>query len=434
MSDGHEVVGKHGRTDQYLKALTALRQTALHAAPAKEHRDATLNTCSETLAFLELGTLFEGFPLSAPFSTPLGNTEKLYILASWAMLSTEKPSVRAVPSWSKAKGLLMTLERRRDLEVIGGITLKDIVLSNQTSGTFSEKDLVAKLDWFLHFPPLDQIGVRFKNRVELLIGWNLLSLEHTAAALIDDAVAEMAVVLDAPSKLADDDVIQQVNRAFIFGFFEHPSGIVHDPLGNGDELAILVWLPGRALSGCQALNFLHPTARRASVVAKAIDAVGNKLGKPSHEACDHSHHIPEQSTIGGMMNIGFHNRRIDAQLLAVLQTQIDGRFKDHLIEGFKSLWPKFIKGPIESIVLGNAPAVKTREAAQGVTVGDALSEFAVIPVLDPHQNKRPKHLCRGDGRATGVGLFKTPLKILTDALDDLRLMVEELGNPLENGV
>jgi hypothetical protein len=87
-----------------------------------------------------------------------------------------------------------------------------------------------------------------------------------------------------------------------------------------------------------------------------------------------------------MMNIGFHNRRIDAQLLAVLQTQINGRFKDPLIEGFKSSRPKFIKGPIKSIVFGNALALKTREPAQGVSVGDALSEFPVIPVLDSHKN------------------------------------------------
>jgi hypothetical protein len=245
------------------------------------------------LPFLKLRTLFEGFPLSGPFSTSLGNTDELYLLASLAVLIAEKPSVRAVQSWSKTKGLLMTLERRRDLEVIGGITLKDIVLSDQTSGTFSEKDLVAKLDRFLHFPPLDQIGVSFKNRVDLLIGWNLLFLKHAAAALIDDALAELAVVLDAPSKLADDDVVHQVNSTFIFGLFEHPSGIVHNLLGNGDELAIFVLLQGMALSRCHPLNFVHPTARRASVVAKAIDSVGKKLCKPTHEACDHSHHIPE---------------------------------------------------------------------------------------------------------------------------------------------
>jgi hypothetical protein len=63
------------------------------------------------------------------------------------------------------------------VDVIGGIALKHSVLCDQTAGTFSEKDLVAKLDRFLYFPPLDQIGVGFKDRVDLLLGCNLLSLK-----------------------------------------------------------------------------------------------------------------------------------------------------------------------------------------------------------------------------------------------------------------
>ena len=74
--------------------------------------------------------------------------------------------------------------------MIGGITLKYIVLGDQTSGTFSQKDLVAKFDRFLYFPPLDQIGMSFKDRVDLVVVWNLLSLKYATAALIDDAVAD----------------------------------------------------------------------------------------------------------------------------------------------------------------------------------------------------------------------------------------------------
>src|SRR6266498_5054317 len=110
-------------------------------------------------------------------------------------------------------------------DVIGGIALKHAVLCDQTAGTFSEKDLVAKLDRFLYFPPLDQIGVGFKDRIDLLLGWNLLSLKHAAAALIDDAGAELAIVIDLPTKLPDDQVVHQVKAALIFCLFEYPSGI-----------------------------------------------------------------------------------------------------------------------------------------------------------------------------------------------------------------
>ena len=146
---GHEVIGKHGCADQHLKALTALGQTSLHAAAAKEHRDATFNACSETLSFLELRAFFERFAVNGPFSTPLRNVDQLYTLVWFAVLIAEKASIRTVPIGNKPESLLMTLKRRLDVDVIGGITLKYIVLGDQTSGTFSQKDLVAKFDWFL---------------------------------------------------------------------------------------------------------------------------------------------------------------------------------------------------------------------------------------------------------------------------------------------
>ncbi len=320
------------------------------------------------------------------------------------------------------------------MDVIGGIALKHAVLCDQTAGTFSEKDLVAKLDRFLYFPPLDQIGVGFKDRVDLLLGWNLLSLKHAAAALIDDAGAELAIVIDLPSKLANDNVVHRVNSALIFGLFEYPSGIVDDLLGDPDELAIFTLLLGVALPRCHSLDLLHPTPCRACTVSKALDALGNKPSETPDEPGEDPHHIPEQSIIGWMMDIGFGHRRIDAQSLTVLQSQIDGSFKDQVIEGLQSLRPKFVKGPMESVVLRYTLAVKARESAQCVPVGDALAEFPIVPVLDPHKDQRPKHLGWGHGRAARRGLFQTALKILADPLEDLWLMIEEAGHPLENRV
>ena len=185
----------------------------------------------------------------------------------------------------------MTFERRRNVDMIGGIALKHAVLGDQTAGTFSEKDLVAKFDRFLYFPPLDQISVGFKDRVDLLGAWNLLSLEHAAAALIDDAGTELAVVIDLASKLADDQVVHQVNGALIFGLFEYPSGIVDDLLGDANKLAIFVLLLVVALPRGQALDLLHPTACRALAIGKASDPIGNQLCETTHEPRDDSHHV-----------------------------------------------------------------------------------------------------------------------------------------------
>jgi hypothetical protein len=249
VSDDHEVVGKHSRADQHLEALRPFGQTALHAAAAKEHGDAALNTCPEALSFLELRALFKGFALGGPFSTSLRNAEELHsaILAGFDVLIAEKASVRTVPVGSPTESLLMTLQRRFDVDVIGGITFKHAVLGDQTAATFSEKDLVAKLHRFLYFPSLDQIGVGFEDRVDFLLGWNLLSPEHAPAALIDDARAELTVVIDFPSQLADHQLAQQVNGALIFGLFEYPLGMVEDLLGDGDEVAIFFLLLAVAL-------------------------------------------------------------------------------------------------------------------------------------------------------------------------------------------
>ena len=436
VSDVHEVVGKHSGADPHLKALRSLGQTALHAAAAKEHGDAALNACPEALSFLELRALFKRFALGGPFATALRNAEELHsaILACFDVLSAEKASVRTVPIGSQTESLLMTLQRRCDVDVIGGITFKHAVLGDQTATTFSEKDLVAKLHRFLYFPPLDQIGVGFKDRIDLLISWNLLSLEHATAALIDDADTELAVMIDFPSKRADHQIVHQVNGALILGLFEHPSGMVDDLLGGPDELAIFTLLLGVALPRCHALDFLHPTPRTACAVSKVIDPIGKKFSETTDEPRQDSHYIPEQSIVGGMMDIGFGNRRIDAQSLAVLQSQIDGSFKDQVIDGLYGFGVKFIEGPIESVVLGYTPAIKTTESAQRVSIGNPLAQFPIVTVLNPHENQGAHHLRRGHARAPHVGFFQTPLQILAHRLDDLWPMIEELADPLENWV
>ena len=436
MSDVHEVIGKHSCADQHLKALRSLGQTALHTAAAKEHGYAALNACPEALSFLELWALFERFALGAPFPTALRNADKLHsaILACFDVLNAKKAAVTTVPMGSQTESLLMTLQRRFDVDVIGGITFKHAVLGDQTAGTFSEKDLVAKLDRLLYFPVLDQISVGFKDGVDFLLGWNLLSLEHAPAALIDDADTELTVMIDFPSKLADHQIVHQVNGALILGLFEHPSGIVDDLLGDPDELAIFTLLLGVALPRCHALDLLHATACTACAVSKVIDPIGKKFSETIDEPRQDAHYIPEQSIVGWMMDIGFGDRRIDAQSLAVLQSQIDGSFKDQVIDGLYGFGVKFIKGPIESVMLGYAPAVKTRESAQRVSVSDSFAEFPIVPVLHSHQDQRTKHLRRGHGRAAGGRLFQTPLKILAHRLDDLWPIIEEVGHPLENRV
>jgi len=52
-----------------------------------------------------------------------------------------------------------------------------------------QKDLVAEFDRLVHLAALDQVCVRFKDRVKLFGCRNLLSTQNAAAGLIDNAIA-----------------------------------------------------------------------------------------------------------------------------------------------------------------------------------------------------------------------------------------------------
>ena len=110
VGDVHEVVGQDGGADQDLKAVTALGQTSLHAAAAKQHGDTAFDAGPEALSLLELRAPFKRLPLRGFFSTPLRNADELDLRARFDVLIAEKASVRTVPSGSPTESFLMTLQ------------------------------------------------------------------------------------------------------------------------------------------------------------------------------------------------------------------------------------------------------------------------------------------------------------------------------------
>jgi hypothetical protein len=53
---------------------------------------------------------------------------------------------------------------------------------------------VTELDWCTHLAALDQVGVRFEDRIDLIRRRHLFAIEHTATRLVDDARAERAIM------------------------------------------------------------------------------------------------------------------------------------------------------------------------------------------------------------------------------------------------
>ena len=157
-----------------------MRQAALHATTTEQDRDASLNAGTETLSFFEDTTLLVSFPAGSFLSSALRNTYQLNSCSPTGMdaVLAVKAAVGAVELGSMSEGLLMALQRGFDLDFIVGITLQDLILGNQSLGTFGEKDLVSEFHWSEHLAPLDQVGMGLENGINLLPVRHLLSLQH----------------------------------------------------------------------------------------------------------------------------------------------------------------------------------------------------------------------------------------------------------------
>src|SRR6266550_8082530 len=98
-------------------------------------------------------------------------------------------------------------------------------------------------------------------------------------------------------------------------------------------------------------------------LVKPCTPSGSFLLEILDKAGDSAHRVPQQGGIGGVMNVGFHHRGVDAESLAVFQTQLDSGLDDELIDVAKRLRRKPVEGAVERIMLGDRLAVKLGKAA-----------------------------------------------------------------------
>ena len=82
-------------------------------------------------------------------------------------------------------------------------------------------------------------------------------------------------------------------------------------------------------------------------------------------------------------------------------------------------------------MLGHRPAIEVRELAQGVAVGDPFAQFAILPVLDPHEDQGTQHLRRCQSVATGRRILQTSFQITSYRLDHLFVVVQKIGDILQ---
>src|SRR6476620_1367678 len=75
--------------------------------------------------------------------------------------------------------------------------------------------------------------------------------------------------------------------------------------------------------------------------------------------------------------------------------------------------------------------MQLREFAQRHAIGNAFTNLAVVPVLDPLENDRAQDLLRCQSASTALGLFQASRQIAPHLLDNLLLIVEKIGNGLQ---
>jgi hypothetical protein len=217
LGNAEEIVGQDSGADEQLEPLPAFSQAALHAASPEQDRDAALNAGPEALAFFEGGAFLDGLAFRGFLSAPLrdGDEGDASLLAGGEIVGAVEAAVGAIDFRRPPEGLLMLLERGGDVVFVGRVSLQYPVLSDQAAGAFGQKDLVAELDGLLSLAALDQVGVAFKDGVEFLITGDLLAFQHPAAGLVQDAVAQLTVMLDVFAERLNGHVIQQsFTRAF----------------------------------------------------------------------------------------------------------------------------------------------------------------------------------------------------------------------------
>ena len=223
---------------------------------------------------------------------------------------------------------------------------------------------MTELDWCTHLAALDQVGVRFEDRIDLIRRRHLFTIEHTAARLVDDARAERAIMPDLVADGVGRHGGKQVLATHRRGLLKCGFGARHHLLGNRDQRPVgrgLLRSGALTLPRRHPLNLVHAPMRSTRAIAKTRDAPQlQRLGKPAEEPREDPHNVPQQGVVGRMTNVGLHHRGVDPQLTAVLHAELHGGFNDDFVNGLERRRRQPVEAAVEGVMLGHLLVVRNR--------------------------------------------------------------------------
>src|SRR2546425_5826472 len=304
-SDHHKIVGYYRGAHEQFEMLATFDERALHPAPSKQYGDATFDAGAESLSALERRALFERFPFGASLPSRLRDARERDTgrLARLDVVFVEEAGIGAIQVGCGIKDRLVAVERRLDMDLVGGISAEHTILRDQPAPALGQEHLVTELHRFEHLPPLDQIRMGFENGVELFLGGHLLAMKDSPARLTDDTGTELAVARDVTPKGVDRDLRGKVETPNAHGSLDDGPRLSDHLLGDPDERAIRAHLLTVSLPCRHALNLLHPAPSAARAVRERPDARREQGVQLANEPRQDAHRIPQQRVIGGMMNI-----------------------------------------------------------------------------------------------------------------------------------
>ena len=113
------------------------------------------------------------------------------------------------------------------------------------------------------------------------------------------------------------------------------------------------------------------------------------------------------------------------------QFEVDRRMHHQIIDRLERFGREPGEAAVECIVSRHRQTIEVRELAQCASIGNPLAQFAIVPVLDAHENQRAQDLLRRQAAATSLGFLQTPSQIAADLLDHVLLVVKKIGNGLQ---
>ena len=226
----------------------------------------------------------------------------------------------------------MAFDGGLELFAVGGVAPLDTAVEDEVALAAGEKDLVTVDDFPLALD--DDIGVRLEYGHDFLHGGHVFAIEYAALALIDHLFGQGRELLQRVAQRGRGQELLKALAPRVGQFFQGLAGIAERLSRRLDE-AFVQWLAIVRTPG--VVDFVQQLLRQPGVVVEAPPQALDIRFRLAEDPAKDAHAVPQLARAGGMMNVAFHRRGVDADSLAVLDPLAAGVTDKQILNVFESL-------------------------------------------------------------------------------------------------